>query len=95
MLKILKLSDIQRRVDVAYSGEQALRLLRENIRHEEDEVRYSRLNKSGDDDVNNNNYLDIVSEEDQEFRPDMKYVCDYGVVFTDCSMPFMDGYECA
>jgi len=25
---------------------------------------------------------------------DAKEECDYAVIFTDCSMPFMDGYEC-
>ena len=23
-----------------------------------------------------------------------KKICHYGLIFTDCSMPFMDGYEC-
>jgi len=31
-MKVLKLPDIKKMVDVAYSGEQALQLLEENIR---------------------------------------------------------------
>ena len=49
MLKILKLPNIKKVVDIAYSGEQALHLLEENIRGEEEPVGYSHLNKSRDD----------------------------------------------
>jgi len=47
LLKILKLPNVKQMVDIAYSGEQAIQLLRENIRPSNLPMRYSSLNKSG------------------------------------------------
>jgi len=57
MISVLKLPEVGSRVDLAYSGQDALDLVEQSI----DEA---------------------------------KQECDYSVIFTDCSMPFMDGYEC-
>ena len=48
MMKILKLPNIQKVVDIAYNGEQALKLLLQNIRDEGEDVKSSRLNKQRD-----------------------------------------------
>ena len=59
VLKILKLKDIKQKVDIAYSGEEALQSLAENIMPESSQLVYSKMNKSDDEDIEQDNEISM------------------------------------
>ena len=87
-MKVLN-PELAGKIDKALSGEEALCYLLGNIRVEPEPLIQKSVEKSK---VTDETIDKFIAEKKRLIEQGQEIGCNYGIIFTDCSMPFMDGY---